>query len=214
MTTTVTTKTEMILVRHGETIWNAEGRVQGQGDSPLTVRGMAQAKAVGKRLQHERFTALYASHLGRVIDTARQIAAVTGHAITIDERLQERAYGIFEGLTHAEAMANHGAIYQEYKTNFSPDFAIPQAESIQQMLTRGQAVFQELAERHPGERIVVVSHGSFLRFVLSDILGVPLGAKQGFRLANGSLSEVVYEEGEWSVTTLGEVYHLRDLDGS
>lgn len=214
MTTTVTTKTEMILVRHGETIWNAEGRVQGQGDSPLTVRGMAQAKAVGKRLQHERFTALYASHLGRVIDTARQIAAVTGHAITIDERLQERAYGIFEGLTHAEAMVKHAAVYQEYKTNFSPDFAIPQAESTRQMLTRGQAVFRELAERHPGERIVVVSHGSFLRFVLSDILGVPLGAKQGFRLANGSLSEVVYEEGEWSVTTLGEVYHLRDLDGS
>ncbi|MEZ4734227.1 MAG: histidine phosphatase family protein [Caldilineaceae bacterium] len=214
MTTAITTKTEIVLVRHGETIWNAEGRVQGQGDSPLTERGIAQAKAVGQRLQHESFTALYASHLGRVIDTARYIAAVTGHAITIDERLQERAYGIFEGLTHAEAMVKHAAVYQEYKTNFSPDFAIPQAESTRQMLTRGQTVFRELAERHPGERIVVVSHGSFLRFVLSDILGVPLGAKQGFRLANGSLSEIAYEDGEWSVTTLGEVYHLRDREGS
>ncbi|MEZ4863721.1 MAG: histidine phosphatase family protein [Caldilineaceae bacterium] len=205
-------KTEMILVRHGETIWNAEGRVQGQGDSPLTARGIAQAKSVGKRLQHEHFTTLYASHLGRVVDTARYIADFTGHAITIDERLQERAYGIFEGLTHAEASAKHPATYQEYKINFSPDFAVPAAESSRQLLARGQAVFQDLAQRHPGERLVVVSHGSFLRFVLCDILGVPLGAKQSFRLANGSLSEIAYEDGEWSVTTLGEVYHLREID--
>lgn len=204
------TKTEMILIRHGETQWNEEGRIQGQGDSPLTERGIAQAIAVAKRLQHEQFTTLYASHLGRVIETARHIAAVTGHAITIDERLQERAYGIFEGLTQAEAGSKHAAIFHEYKTNFSPDFAIPQAESIRRLLARGQAVFQELVRRHPGERIVVVSHGSFLRFVLSNMLGVPLGAKHGFRLANGSLSEIAYEAGEWSVTTLGEVYHLRE----
>jgi probable phosphoglycerate mutase len=206
------TKTEMILIRHGETIWNAEGRIQGQGDSPLTERGVAQARAVAKRLQNEQFTALYASHLGRVIDTARYIAAISGHAVTIDERLQERAYGIFEGLTQAEASVKHATIFHEYKTNFSPDFAIPQAESTRRLLARGQAVFQELARRHPGERIVVVSHGSFLRFVLSDMLGVPLGAKQGFRLANGSLSEIAYEDGEWSVTTLGEVYHLREIE--
>ena len=97
------TKTELILVRHGETVWNATGRIQGQGDSPLTERGIAQAQAVARRLQHEPFTTLYASHLGRVIETARYIAALTGHAITIDERLQERAYGIFEGLTYEEA---------------------------------------------------------------------------------------------------------------
>lgn len=208
------TKTEMILIRHGETVWNAEGRIQGQGDSPLTERGVAQARAVAKRLQNEQFTALYASHLGRVIDTARYIAAISGHAVTIDERLQERAYGICEGLTQVEASVNHATIFHEYKTNFSSDFAIPQAESTRQLLARGQTVFQELARRHPGERIVVVSHGSFLRFVLSDMLGVPLGAKQGFRLANGSLSEIAYEDGEWSVTTLGEVYHLRDLEVS
>lgn len=213
MTKTMKTKTEIVLVRHGETDWNAEGRIQGQGDSPLTTRGIAQAKAVAKRLQHESFTALYASHLGRVIDTARYIAAITGHAITIDERLQERAYGIFEGLTQAEASANHGTLYQEYKTNFSPDFAVPEAESMRQLLTRGQTVFQELAQRHDGERIVVVSHGSFLRSALGAVLGISLGTRHGFRLANGSLSEIVYEAGEWSVATLGEVYHLRDWSG-
>lgn len=204
-------KTEFILVRHGETQWNAEGRIQGQGDSPLTAHGIAQAQAVGQRLQHEPFTNLYGSHLGRVLETARYIAAITGHTLTMDERLQERAYGIFEGLTHDEASIQHATVLQEYRNTLSPDFAIPQGESWRQLSLRGQAVLQELAQRHPGERLVIVSHGSFLRALLAHILGIPLDRRPGFRLANGSLSEIVFEHGEWSVTTLGEIYHLRDL---
>lgn len=202
--------THFIMIRHGETFWNAEGRLQGQADSPLTPRGLAQASAVAQRLQHASFTALYASHLKRVLDTAAPIAASSGHPIKIDERLQERAYGIFEGLTYAEASVQHAAVFHEYQTNLSPDFAIPQAESTNQMLVRGQQVFAELADRHPGERIVIVSHGSFLRVMLSHMLGIPLDIKQRFRLANGSLSEATWRNGEWQVLTLGEVYHLRD----
>lgn len=205
--------THFILIRHGETFWNAEGRLQGQADSPLTPRGLAQASAVARRLQHESFTALYASHLQRVLDTAAPIGAISGHPITIDERLQERAYGIFEGLTYAEASVHHAAVFQEYQTNLSPDFAIPQAESTSQLLVRGQRVFAELAERHQGERIVIISHGSFLRVMLSHMLGIPLDIKQRFRLANGSLSEATWRNGEWQVLTLGEVYHLRDTVG-
>lgn len=202
--------THLILIRHGETFWNAEGRLQGQSDSPLTPRGVAQAQAIARRLQHEAFSALYASHLQRVLDTAAPIAATSGHPVQVDPRLQERAYGIFEGLTHAEASVQHAAVYQEYQTNLSPDFAIPQAESTSQMLARGLTVFTELAECHPGERIVIVSHGSFLRVMLSHMLGIPLDIKQRFRLANGSLSEATWRAGEWNVLTLGEVYHLRD----
>ena len=206
--------THLILIRHGETFWNAEGRLQGQSDSPLTPRGVAQAQAIARRLQHEAFSALYASHLQRVLDTAAPIAAMSGHRVQVDPRLQERAYGIFEGLTHPEASVQHAAVYQEYQTNLSPDFAIPQAESTSQMLARGRTVLTELAERHPGERIVIVSHGSFLRVMLSHMLGIPLDIKQRFRLANGSLSEATWRAGEWNVLTLGEVYHLRDGAGS
>lgn len=206
--------THLILIRHGETFWNAEGRLQGQSDSPLTPRGIAQAQAVARRLRHETFSALYASHLQRVLDTAAPVAAMSGHTVQVDPRLQERAYGIFEGLTHAEASVQHAAVYHEYQTNLSPDFAIPQAESTSQMLARGLTVLTELAERHPGERIVIVSHGSFLRVMLSHMLGIPLDIKQRFRLANGSLSEATWRAGEWNVLTLGEVYHLRDGAGS
>lgn len=208
----MTTKTALILVRHGETVWNATGRIQGQGDSPLTERGIAQAQAVARRLQHEAFTTLYASHLNRVIETARYIATVTGHAITIDERLQERAYGIFEGLTYAEAQSQHSEIFATYEIQrYAPDYALPGAESLRNLAERGQAVLQELAQKHPGERLVIVSHGAFLGALLRVFLGVPIGGKHGFRLANGSISEVVFENGDWRVTTLGEVYHLRDL---
>lgn len=204
-------KTEFILIRHGETIWNYEGRLQGQGDSPLTARGVAQAQAVAQRLQQEPFTALYASHLKRVLETARYITARTGHTINIDERLQERAYGIFEGLTLAEASVRYPDHYQAYKSDFSADFTVPNGESQRQVLVRGQAVFQELAQRHPGERLVIVSHGSFLRSIVSAVLGIPLDVKPGFRLPNGSLSHLLFEDDEWRVTTMGEICHLRDL---
>lgn len=211
----MTTKTALILVRHGETVWNATGRIQGQGDSPLTERGIAQAQAVARRLQHESFTTLYASHLNRVIETARYIAAITGHAITIDERLQERAYGIFEGLTYEEAQSQHSEIFATYQIHrYAADYTLPGAESLRGLAERGQAVLQELVQKHPGERLVIVSHGAFLGAVLRDFLGVPIGGKHGFRLANGSISEVVFADGDWRVTTLGEVYHLRDLGGS
>ncbi len=209
------TKTEMILIRHGETIWNAEGRIQGQGDSPLTERGIAQARAVARRLQEEEFTTLYGSHLGRVIETARHIADVTGHAITIDERLQERHYGLFEGLTYAEAQTQHPDIFATYQQlRYTADYAHPGAESLRQLTERGQVVFQALAERHAGERLVIVSHGALIGAMLRHFLGVPIDGKHGFRLANGSLSEVVFADGDWRVRTLGEVYHLRDLVGS
>ena len=209
----MTTKTELILVRHGETVWNATGRIQGQGDSPLTERGIAQAQAVARRLQHESFTTLYASHLNRVIETARYIAAITGHAITIDERLQERAYGIFEGLTYEEAQSQHGEIFATYQIHrYAADYTLPGAESLRGLAARGQAVLQELVQKHPGERLVIVSHGAFLGALLRDFLGVPIGGKHGFRLANGSISEVVFADGDWRVTTLGEIYHLRGID--
>ena len=83
-------RTQVIIVRHGETEWNIRGIRQGHLDSRLTAKGMAQAKALGARLGRERFTALYSSDLGRAVDTAREIADVTGHEIIADARLRER----------------------------------------------------------------------------------------------------------------------------
>lgn len=206
------TQTEFILVRHGETLWNLEGRLQGQQDSPLTERGMAQAKAVATRLADERIAAIYASNLNRVLIMAQQIADRTGAAIIQDPRLRERSNGCFEGLTRDEAEQQYPDLFQQYGANRSPDFAIPGAESARQLLERGLAFFTELAASRAGERVVVVSHGGLLSSVLRHIIGVPLGEKHGFRLENGSISLVNHSAAQWQVVTLGEIFHLHWLE--
>ena len=91
--------TELILVRHGETEWNREHRMQGHRDSPLSETGWAQARRLGGRLKDETFGALYSSDLGRARNTAQSVADATGHEIIVDARLRERHFGVFEGLT-------------------------------------------------------------------------------------------------------------------
>ena len=97
-------RTQIVIVRHGQTEWNIRGIRQGYLDSPLTARGMAQAKALAQRLAREKFTALYSSDLGRAVQTAQEIADVTGHTIVTDARLRERHLGILQGLNAEEIM--------------------------------------------------------------------------------------------------------------
>ena len=95
-------RTQLIIVRHGQTEWNLKLIRQGHLDSPLTEMGLAQARALGERLALETFTALYSSDLGRAVQTAQLIAAATGHTIVTDPRLRERHLGIFQGLNGDE----------------------------------------------------------------------------------------------------------------
>ena len=97
-------RTQLIVVRHGETEWNIAGIRQGHLDSRLTARGMAQAKALAQRLARERFTALYSSDLGRAVQTAMSVADLTGHEVVTDARLRERHLGIFQGLNADEIL--------------------------------------------------------------------------------------------------------------
>src|SRR5688572_32549109 len=95
-------RTQLIIVRHGQTEWNTAGIRQGHLDSRLTGKGVAQAQALGARLAREKFAALYSSDLGRAVQTAMAVADLTGHEIITDPRLRERHLGIFQGLNAAE----------------------------------------------------------------------------------------------------------------
>src|SRR5476649_965924 len=112
------------LIRHGETTWNAERRVQGQLESPLSERGVQQAEALAQRMQFEKFDALYASDLARAYATAEKIAALTGGRIHSDQRLRERHYGVFQGFTWDEIRQKFPAEYAEFKARF-PGVTIP-----------------------------------------------------------------------------------------
>ena len=121
-------RAQLIIVRHGETEWNLKLIRQGHLDSPLTERGIAQAKALGQRLAQEKFVALYSSDLGRAVQTAEMIAAVTGHGIITDERLRERHLGIFQGLSGDEIRERFPEEHRLHRT-VGPSYVIPGGES-------------------------------------------------------------------------------------
>src|SRR5260221_14219348 len=91
-----------IVIRHGETEWNVAASIQGQGDSALTAAGVAQARALARRLATQEFDLLVASDLGRALDTARHVAAACGHEVRLDARFRERHFGAGEGMTYEE----------------------------------------------------------------------------------------------------------------
>ena len=135
--------TKLIIIRHGETVWNVEGKKQGQFDSPLTSLGIKQAEALAKRLVGESFTKLYASDLGRALETARLIAAQTNREVVLDKGLRERNFGIFQGLTDAQIKNKYSAEYHSHLAD-TVNYVIPEGESLRQFYKRGTFCLENL----------------------------------------------------------------------
>ena len=200
-------RTQIIIVRHGQTEWNIKGIPQGYLDSPLTPRGLAQAKALGQRLARENFTALYSSDLGRAVQTAVEISNVTGHGIITDARLRERHLGIFQGLNGEEIVAKYPEERRLMRSQ-GPGYVIPGGESMVQQVERNIACLNELAARHEGEQIVVVTHGGVVSAFFRHTLEISLEAPRRFEFVNAGINVFVRDEGNWMLLTWGDVSHL------
>jgi 2,3-bisphosphoglycerate-dependent phosphoglycerate mutase len=192
------------LVRHGETTWNAMNKVQGQLESPLSPRGIEQAQALARRLQHETFDALYASDLARARDTAQKIADLSGHDIVVDTRLRERHYGMFQGLTWDEIRQRHPAEYAHYKGRF-PNVTIPGGESADEFFGRVLEVLGEISARH--EHALVVAHGGLVDVVYREAMRLDREAPRDYPLPNASVNRFHYD-GAWKVEAFGDIEHL------
>ena len=166
------TETQFLLVRHGQTVWNNQGRLQGMQDSPLTAQGIADAEAVAARLRQEPFPAVYTSDLKRAYRTAQVIAQTSEVALIEDERLRETNNGIFEGKTRVEAAAEHPEIFAVYAQRL-PDYALPGGESRRSVQQRAVGFFTARARANPGDRLVAVSHGGLLSAFFCAVLGLP-----------------------------------------
>ena len=202
--------TEVVVVRHGETVWNAERRMQGQQDSPLSARGRAQAQALGTRMRHEVFDHLYSSDLTRAHETAEAIAAVTGHEVKLDPRLRERAFGIFEGLTRDEMASRHPAEYEFFRSR-DPDYTLPGGESARSFYTRSMACFLDLTERHRGCRIVIVAHGMLLDSLYRAAHDLDLISPRRVDIINASLNTFRRHSGRWHMLEWGDQAHLENV---
>jgi len=205
--------TRVILVRHGQTTWNDGARFQGHQDSPLTETGVLQAEALGRRLTAEKIGAVYSSDLGRAMQTAGIIAALTRHQVMSDSRLREQCLGIFEGLNKDEIPNRYPEEWKRYSSR-DPEYVVPGGESPRGRFELGRCCLEELSARHQGERIVVVTHGGLVQGMFRHVAGIPFREARRFSLQNAAYNVFLRHEEGWSVQTWGDVSHLVEGAGA
>ncbi|EMH4163182.1 2,3-diphosphoglycerate-dependent phosphoglycerate mutase GpmB [Pluralibacter gergoviae] len=203
---------QVYLVRHGETLWNAERRIQGQSDSPLTEQGERQAQQVGERVRALGITHIIASDLGRTRQTAGYIAAACGCEVILDPRLRELDMGVLERRL-VDSLTPEEEGWRRRLVDGTPEGRIPEGESMQELGDRVRAALNDCLELPEGSRPLLVSHGIALGCLVSTILGLPAYAERRLRLRNCSISRVDYQQSPWLapgwvVETAGDVSHL------
>jgi broad specificity phosphatase PhoE len=197
----------LLLVRHGESEFNAEGRIQGQLDVPLSDLGRRQAAAVAERLAAESLDAVFASPLSRALETARAIAARRDLEVQTDDRLMEILAGSFQGLTREEMIARFPADEQRWSAR-EADFRIPGGETRRELAQRGRAVLEAIRETGYAS-VAVVSHGGLLSAALKSLFDIAIH-RGPFHFYNAALTRLIWTN-EIVIDSLNDTQHLRNL---
>ena len=199
--------TTLILIRHGETEWNREGRVQGHLDSALTPDGFAQAQACALRLQSDSIDHVIASDLARARHTAEILNAALDLPIRFEPALRERCFGIGEGKTYAELDAMHPELLSRIRST-DPDFAIDGGESRRQFHQRVTGALAKIIEQHAGKRILVVTHGGVLGVIHRWLNELPIASAHKVEIPNVAYNRVVFNDGNWKLEVWADSSHL------
>ena len=201
------TECELVLVRHGETPWNRDRRLQGHIDIDLNEEGRRQARAVAVRLARERVDALYTSDLRRARKTADAIALATGVTVQPDPSLRERNYGVLEGHRLDELSERFPVEYAQWQAR-QPHAGIERGETLAAFHARICASVERIARLHPGQRVVVTAHGGVLDCVYRLASGTALEAKRSWDLLNASINCVRYDGHRFALGAWADVTHL------
>jgi 2,3-bisphosphoglycerate-dependent phosphoglycerate mutase len=199
--------TRILAVRHGETAWNVDNRIQGHRDIPLNDNGRRQARRLAEAVSHEEFAAVYASDLARASETAQAIARAAGLEVVPDQGLRERAFGAFEGLTFAEIEARWPEQALRWRQR-DPDFAAEGGETLRAFYARSVETADTLAARHPGRQIALVSHGGVLDCLYRAATRVDLAAPRTWRLGNASINRLLHSPQGFALVGWGDTHHL------
>jgi probable phosphoglycerate mutase len=191
--------TELLLIRHGETAWNAEGRIQGQLDIPLSPTGMWQAGRLAERFAAEAaagadgngvpVAAIYSSGLARAWFTAQPVATKLGVEVRPEPRFVERSFGVFEGHTLEEVSKKWPEDFARWRAR-DPDVAMPDGESANQVIARVLDGLKELTMAHHGARIAVFTHGGVLDVAYRTAVGLAWDAPRQHVMLNASINRV------------------------
>ncbi|KAL9229754.1 hypothetical protein vseg_005188 [Gypsophila vaccaria] len=204
--------TEIVVVRHGETDWNALCKMQGQLDVELNEVGRKQALAVAERLSKEaNISAVYSSDLKRALDTAEAIAATCGGLEVIrDKGLRERHIGDLQGLLYHELPTVATKAYAAFKSSRSDEQIPGGGESRDQLYERCTSALKAIGEKHRGQRVVVVSHGGAIGSLFNR--AAEKGQHAG-KILNTSVSVLQLSDGDiWSIKSWNDVSHLKQSD--
>jgi len=199
--------TTLVLVRHGETAWNAEGRVQGQTDVPLNEIGRAQAEALVPVLGAEVFGAIYSSDLQRVRETAQPAAKALGLEVALEAGLRERHYGMFETLTYVECRERFPAEFERFRDK-ALEFDFGSGEGLQAFCDRALASVRAIAERHAGSAVLVFTHGGVLEMLYREATASGLRSARDFEIPNAAINRFDYAAGRWRLRSWAERAHL------
>jgi 2,3-bisphosphoglycerate-dependent phosphoglycerate mutase len=200
--------TRIIAIRHGETAWNVDARIQGQTDIDLNDTGRWQAQQVGKALVGEPISAVYSSDLGRAHQTAQSISQATGVPVVPHEGLRERRFGLFEGKTFDEISETWPEHHQNWRKRL-PEWEPPEGgESLLQLRERVTRTVSALAEKHPGEQIVVVAHGGVLDTLYRVATGQEVNAPRTWQMPNASINRLLWTPSGFTLVGWSDTQHL------
>jgi len=199
--------TRIVAVRHGETAWNVDTRIQGQLDIELNATGRWQAERLARALADEPLDAIYASDLARAFDTARALAAGRALELCADAGLRERGFGHFEGLTYTEIERRHPEGARRWRER-DADFAPEGGESLARFQARAVAAVAALAARHRGQHIAVVTHGGVLDALYRAASRIGLDAPRTWHLGNASINRLLHGEHGFTLVGWSDRLHL------
>ncbi len=201
--------TRIIAIRHGETAWNVDTRIQGQLDIGLNDTGRWQARRVAQALAGEAIDAIYSSDLFRAWDTANAVSIATGVALQAEPGLRERGFGVFEGKTFSEIEA-HWPDQALLWRKRQPDFAPEGGESLLVMRDRIQGVVDRLATQHPGQLIVMVAHGGVMDALYRLATRQDIQAPRTWALGNAAINRLLWTPDGLTLVGWADTFHLED----
>jgi probable phosphoglycerate mutase len=203
--------TEIFLIRHGETGWNAEKRLQGHVDIDLNAEGQRQAAALHRALRDEQLDLIAASDLQRAMRTASPLAEARGMTLHLEPALRERSYGAFEGLRYSDIEELYPDGYAAWRAR-DIDARYPAgqrtAETLREFSARAVNAVEALAKRHRNKRIAVVTHGGVLECIYRAATGMPLDKPRDFEIRNASINRLTWDDANLQIIEWGNVAHL------
>lgn len=205
--------TRLLLIRHGETTWNAAGRIQGHKNSPLSELGIAQADTLRHRLRRVHPAAIYSSDLTRAVDTIRPTSDALQVPIVTREALREKSFGVWEGLTPIEVEERFPGQWPQYRSHADLNFPIPGGETWEEVYERVVGACRDIVASHGAdETVIITGHGGSLRTIILHALAAPMHSLFHLSLDNASVSCLDFKDPDHGrVAYLNDTIHLEAL---